>query len=362
MKDRFRNINLDVIPGSSEDEFRGVLYDFAGKYCELLGVNFVNDVLPHLNDKDWWEADYGQASRDGKSIGMSAKDALRCLVDTHRTFQIYKGLEETIKELKDSGKNEIIGIDAGTGTGILAITMVSLGVDKVYAIEINKETFGVTQKFLKELKLTNKVKLIQGDATLMDIPLLKGRKADILVSENLSGGLLDEPQYDIINHLSEFLSSDAEILPGGAELYVSLASVDWEGTPSEKNNLAARRLRRCDVVSPKIKYSQVDSKVGMFVPIIESQVAIPTEFTGAINALLISTRFRINNLGKEVYLEPDTADFLGKTSAFKLNGDVYAQDGLVNVSLKYEAGRERENLKVSTKGNNIIFVDTMLKG
>lgn len=361
MKDRIGNINLDIIPGNSEKEFNGVLYDFAGKYCELLRVNFKEDVLPHLHDKVWWEADYGQASRDGKSIGMSAKDALRCLVDTHRTFQIYRGLEETIKELKDSGKDHIVGIDAGTGTGILAIIMVALGADKVYAIEVNQETFGITKKFIDQLGLTDKIKLVEGDATLINVPELIEKPADMLVSENLSGGLFDEAQYDIINHLSEFLSTDAEIIPGGAELYVSLASVDWEGAPPEKNNLAARRLKRCDVVSPKVKYAQVDSKVGMSVPIIESHVTIPTEFEGAINALLISTRFRINSLGDEVYLESDTADFLGKTSAFKLGGDVYAQDGFVDVSLKYEAGRERKNLNVSVKGNNISLIDTMLK-
>ncbi len=96
-------------------------------------------------------------------------------------------------------------------------------------------------------------------------------------------------------------------------------------------------------------------------PIIEANFTLPTDFAGPVNALVISTRFKINNLGEPVYLEPDTADFLGKTFAFKLGGDVYAKDGFVQVSLKYEAGRERKHLILPVEGNKIKLIDTMLK-
>ena len=361
MKERRTGINLESMRASSEEQFREILFDFASRYSPHLNLDFNKDVRPHLDDKAWWEADYGQASRDGKSVGMSAKDALRCLVDIHRTYQLYRGISETIEGLKASGKTEITGIDAGTGTGILAIIMLSQGVNKVNAIEINKETLDVTRNFIRGLGLLDRINLIEGDATRIDTPGLRKTKADILVSENLSGGLLDEPQYDIINHLSNYLSPDAEIIPSEAELYASVAAVNWEGVPAEKNNIAARRLKECKIVSPRVKYSNVESGVGMPIPIIESNITLPTDFTGPINALLISTRFRINNLGKFVYLEPDTADFLGKTAAFKLGGIVYAKGGLVEVSLKYEAGRERKHLNMLVDGNKIELIDTMLK-
>ena len=361
MKERRTGISLESMRASSEEQFREILFDFASKYSLYLNLDFSKDVRPHLDDKAWWEADYGQASRDGKSVGMSAKDALRCLVDIHRTYQLYRGISETVEGLKVSGKTEIIGIDAGTGTGILAIIMLSQGVDRVNAIEINKETIGVTGNFIKGLGLSDRVNLIEGDATRIDTPELRKTKADILVSENLSGGLLDEPQYDIIKHLSKYLSPEAEIIPGGAELYASVATVNWEGAPIEKNNIAARRLKECNIVSPRVKYSNVESEVGMSIPIIESNITLPTDFTGPINALLISTRFRINNLGESVYLEPDTADFLGKTFAFKLGSDVYAKGGFVKVSLKYETGRERKHLILPVDGNKIELIDTMLK-
>ena len=353
--------SLEISKGITEEQFGPILHSFAERYCNLLGVDFKKEVLPNLGNKDWWEADYGQASRDGKSIGMSAKDALRCLVDTHRTYQIYRGIEETVKVMKESGRTGLTGIDAGTGTGILAIIMIGLGVDKVHAIEVNNETFELTSKFLEQLSLTDKIKLIQGDATQMDIPELTKKGADLLVSENLSGGLFDEPQYDIINHLSNFLSTGAEIIPNQAELFVSLATTDWEGSKPDKNNIAARRLKSYSLHSSRVKYAEVNSKVRMNIPIIESEVVVPTNSSNPINALLISTRFRINSKGQPIYLEPDTADFLGKTSAFKMEGVAIPSNNLIIVRLKYEAGRERKNLKITANGNRIELIDTMLK-
>lgn len=356
------NIGLGELRLAFEEEFQDALYILSERYCKLLGVDFLKDILPHLKNKGWWEPDYGQASRDGKSIGMSVKDALKCLVDTHRTFQIYQGISETIKSLRSSGRDELIGIDAGTGTGILAIAMISLGVNKVYAIEINPESHAVTDKFLSVLGLNKQIRLLKGDATLIEIPELRERHADILVSENLSGGLFNEPQYDIIGHLSNFLFPEAEIIPNEAELYVSLASVDWEGVKPGKNIISVRRLRRYEKVSPDIKYAEVKSRVGMQIPVLEAKIKIPTEFKGPINALCFSTRFRINGRGQLFYLEPDTANFLGKTLAGRLSeGYVYAQDGFVDVSLKYEVGRETKNLKIIGTGNSLDLVDTMLK-
>ena len=263
--------------------------------------------------------------------------------------------------MKEQGKEKLIGIDAGTGTGILSILMVSCGVEKVHAIEVNAETFGVTRKFLQKVGLAEKIQIVNGDATIINLPELKDNKADILVSENLSGGLLDEPQYDIIHHLSEFLTPEAQIIPNQAELYASVAYVNWEGLEPGKNSMAERRLKPHYVLSERVKYAEVESVVKMPIPVIRAQVKVPVETTGPINALLISTRFRINGLGQPIYLEQDAAQFLGKTSAFKLEEAVYAEKGEIKVSLNYETGRERKFLKFPVRGNTISLVDTLLK-
>lgn len=358
-----QNFELDRLRENetTEQEFGQILYGLAQKYASLLDLDFDSDVLPRLADNSFWQADYGQEVRDGKSIGMSTMDAFRCLIDVHRTYQIYQGIRETVKYLRENGKEEIIAMDAGTGTGILSLLLLSQGVDRVYAIEVNEQTAKTTTKFLKELGVDDRIKLIHGDATTLEIPELKDKKADILVSENLSSGLFDEPQYDIIRNLSRHLSPDAEIIPSGAVVFASLGLADWSSVDSERNNIAVRRIP-CYQGSRMVAFANVDSTVGMEVPVIEAEIEIPTDFPGPVNALLISTGFQINRRGKPHYLEPDTAEFLGKTSAFRINGAIMTNNS-VKVGLKYVTGRERKNLKVTSRqeDTSIKLEDTLLK-
>lgn len=360
MKEKNR-INLENSKTYTENEFSGVLFQYARIYGQLLGIDFDKEVFPNINNKNWWEADYGQESRDGKSIGMSTKDALRCLVDTHRTYQLYLGIKESVNFLKNSGKEKITAIDAGTGTGILASILVASGVETVHAIEINKETFGITKTFLENVGLNKNIKILNADATRVEMDKILETPADILVSENLANGLLDEPQYDIISHLSKFLSRNAEIIPSGATIYASLALVDWDGIGPTENSANATRLQSKYIISPRIKYASVESLAGMQIPTIVSETKIPTFFEGPINSLLISTRFQINKQGNLIYLDPDSARFLGETTAFRLSSPIFAKDGFVDLNLKYEVGRERKHIQLSTEGNTINLMDMMLK-
>lgn len=72
--------------------------------------------------------------------------------------------------------------------------------------------------------------------------------------------------------------------------------------------------------------------------------------------------FQINEKGKHFFLEPDTAEFLGKTAAFRLENEAYARDGKVVVNLKYGVGRKGELMQVTGNGNKINLNDPYLKG
>ncbi|EKD86646.1 MAG: hypothetical protein ACD_37C00206G0006 [uncultured bacterium] len=352
-----------LLPGeflnTPEQEFSRDMMGLARAYAPYLGLDLDRDIVPNLSDSDWWEADYGVSVVDGKEIGMSMKDAFRCLVDVPRTYQLAQGIAQEVTHLR-SRKRTVIGIDAGTGTGILAMLMVASGIDKVYAIEINDQTHDATQDFLTRLGLSERIVLLKGDATQIVIDQLGEDRADILVSENLSSGLMDEPQYAIINHLSSYLSPDAAIVPFQGQLSVSLSSADWEGVTPGKQEIAERRLRRSERVADPVQYAVVESRPGMNVPIIRNRVAVPTDYKGLINTLLIHTRFQVNKSGTQFHLEPDSADFLGKTNAFKLETGVYAEDGHVVVDIEYEAGRRAGELVMSGEGNVIILSDPYL--
>lgn len=342
---------------SSEEALRDVLFDVARDYAPYLGLDFDKDVLPNLSDTSWWEAEYGVKEVDGRAIGMSERDAFLCLVDVHRTYQIAQGIKETVDHLKQSKPDAITAIDAGTGTGILSILLAAYGVDTINAIEFNHKTFTITQKFLKRAGLDDRIHIIEGDATeiAMENHGLE-KKADILVSENLSAGLMDEPQYDIIAHLSQYLTEDAKIIPYSADLFASVGNVDWSTSPNGRRVVALRRLEGREDLSDRIPFAHVESKVGMEIPVIEGEATLPLRRDAVANTLIISTAFQINEVGKPIYLDSDTAEFLGKSRAFQLDTDAVSSQE-VTARLRYRVGRRGEYMHVTSDGKEIILTD-----
>lgn len=346
-------------------QLQPVLFDVARAYAPYLGINFDNDVLPNLGDHAWWSADYGVSEIDGRAIGMSVKDSFRCLVDTHRTIQIAHGIKETVDYLKKHRSGPLTAIDAGTGTGILSILLAAYGVDQVTAIEFNHETFEHTSDLLRDFKLDRQINIVEGDATQIDLATKGIRAADILVSENLSGGLMDEPQYDIIAHLSQYLATDAKIIPFSASLSVAIANADWEGVdssdwvgvdPKDAVDVQARKLKKCTYLSGYMPYAHVESHVGMDVPIIRGLVNLPLEQRGPINTIVVSTDFQINEVGEPAYLYSGAAEFLGKQRAFKVIGEVQDSDK-VSVDLKYRVGVMGKYIHTTANGTSIFLND-----
>ena len=349
---------LHEVTEKTEAESKDVIFQIARDYAQLVGLDFENKILPDLKNNIFWDVDYLSTGE----WGLSLMDAYRCLVDVHRTTQIMGGIKETIKSLKSQGKNEIYAIDAGTGTGIFSIYLASLGVDKIFALELNSQTADYAKKFINLYNLQDKIKVIESDATAVNIPELKDRPADILISENLSGGLFAEPQFQIINHLSKFLTPDAPIIPFAADLSVSLGFGDWDkvdwGNKKPRNVVAERRVPNLTQTSDKKHYSSVISKSGMEVPRIQANITIDSPNTVS-NTLLISTVFQINKEGKIYKLESDSAEFLGKTIAIKLPTEVSQSQGTINLNFDYQAGFSVRNNPeaIQVSGNKITLKD-----
>ncbi|MDP3917842.1 MAG: 50S ribosomal protein L11 methyltransferase [Candidatus Woesebacteria bacterium] len=350
-------INLANINEKSVREAKSIVYQMARDYSPLIGLDFDKQILPDLANFNFWEVDY----LTGSEWGLSIMDAYRCLVDVHRTTQIMGGIKETIDSLRVQGKKEIYAIDAGTGTGVFSIYMAALGVDKIFALELNEKTAELAEKYIASYGLTDKIKVIVGDATKMDIPELHTRPADILVSENLSGGLFAEPQFQIINHLSKFLNLEAPILPFKANLSVGVGygywdKVDWNNkTP--RIEIAARRVPNITDYLNGVEFASVLSESGMSVPRITNDVTVNAETPA--NTLLISTFFQINKTGIKYELTPNSAEFLGKTSAIKLPNNAIPQNGKLNVKFNYEAGFSIKNNpdSLTVNGNLITLKD-----
>lgn len=354
---QMERVGLNNLASKEKEFLESDVRQMARDYAELIGLNYDLDVAPFTGDEKFWNVDYIK----GKDWGLSTMDAYRCLVDTHRTVQIMGGIRETVNTLKKNGARNIRAIDAGTGTGIFAIYLASLGVDKVYALELNEETAEVAEKFIHAQGFSKKIELIVGDATKIEIPELREKHADILVSENLSAGLLSEPQFQIIGNLSRFMSDASAIIPYSADLSLSLGNgnwneVDWYGREPTAV-VAAKRLPSSAESTSKQRYASVQSVKGMNVPRMLAGMKFVTDTETPINTLFVTTAFQINSLGDVYKLESDSANYLGKTIAIKLPHEAYPEDKQVDVELEYDAGfsikRNPDSLKVDR--NKITF-------
>ncbi len=341
---------LQKLPKLNTESSRELLYDMVRDYSRLIDLDFDKDVLPGLKDYSFWEVDYLKDSK----WGLSLMDAYKCLLDVHRTIQIMGGIDEEVRYLKEHGKKDIVAIDAGTGTGIFAIYLAALGCKKVYALELNEKTADVARKFVDSYGFSDRVEVVVCDATQVDIPELREKPADMLVSENLSGGLFSEPQFQIIKHLSAFLELDAPIVPYTSELSVSLAKGDWDKIDwkdkKPRNTLTMRRVPNLTVLTDRMHYGFVTSEVGMDIPRIKGDVSTPVPDGEFPNLLLISTRFQLNKHGKHFVIEPDSAEFLGKTTSVKLESSLVPVNGMANIHIDYDAGFK---IKEKVKGGEV---------
>ena len=75
------------------------------------------------------------------SCGLETVDAVHCVLDKNRTFAFLEAIERSVKP------GEVV-VEAGLGTGILAVMAATLGAE-VYGIEINKDTLGLARRALQ---------------------------------------------------------------------------------------------------------------------------------------------------------------------------------------------------------------------
>ncbi len=345
-------VDIRELRGGTEQDRSYLYHDLARDYLRVAGMSQheISVVFSRLGNPDFWSAEY--ADPNGNEWGMSTMDAIRCLVDIYRTGQLVEGIFQTIEGLRLSGKENITAIDAGTGTGILAMSLVAAGCGQVYALEINPGTAEVTQEFVNGMGLSNNIQVVNCDATKVE---LSGLKADILVSENLAAGLFDEAQFHIIRHLSQYLTPEAKIIPFAATNVVSLGTSTWQD--QSVGITGYRKLHDLEKVSETVPFVEVVSTVGMQVPNIDSvvKVEVNPSTTRDINNLLIATRFAVNDEVGGPIIEDDSAMFLGESYVVKLPRPVVPENGVVDIKFSYTAGRPIILMKTEVHGNNIFF-------
>jgi predicted RNA methylase len=125
-------------------------------------------------------------------IWGSSDFAYICLKDTVRTTSFRTAIERTIRP------GDVV-LEVGAGTGILSLFAATAGARKVFAVEIDEYLCECLEETIRANGLTGIVEVLPGDAREIDLPAA----VDVVVSELIDTGLIEEPQIPVVNSLFE---------------------------------------------------------------------------------------------------------------------------------------------------------------
>ncbi|OQW91937.1 MAG: hypothetical protein BWK78_03165 [Thiotrichaceae bacterium IS1] len=111
--------------------------------------------------------------------------------------------------INHSVKGKIV-VEIGTGETLpLALTCVESGASLVYAIEENKNTVEAAQRLIEQLGVSDKIKLIFGSATAVELP----EQADVCVSEIIGCIGSSEGAIVVLENAKRFLNPNGKLIP-----------------------------------------------------------------------------------------------------------------------------------------------------
>lgn len=208
-----------------------------------------------------------------------------CLLDKKRTEAFQLAIGKVVK------RGDIV-LDAGTGSGVLALMAARAGAKKVYAVEVDDEVMLLAKSsFAANPKEGRKIM-----AVLADLDTFRVRRpVDVLVMELLDTGLITEGQASALNTLRRHKVIDAhtKLIPEGVycaleivQYDFSLYGFDMPLVMQARNHGVERGLRKC--LSRKNTYCEVNFGE-MINTHVDVELAIPVTQSGLANAVRLST-------------------------------------------------------------------------
>jgi predicted RNA methylase len=148
---------------------------------------------------------------DGKRYWSITEGAFNCLIDEKRT----KTFRQAIMDSVSQGN---VAVDAGCGTGILALFAAEAGAKRVYAIESDPHYLPGLKQSLRLNQFGDRIKLINADATTAVLP----ESVDVIICEMIATGLIEELQVPAMNNLLKYGKKKVKVVLAAFENYVDL--------------------------------------------------------------------------------------------------------------------------------------------
>lgn len=124
-----------------------------------------------------------------------------CLNDYKRTMAFKKAIENTIK------KGDVV-VEMGSGSGVLSMFAIDAGASKVYTVELDKVNVQSLRKTFSANGYTGKIKIIEGDATSINLP----EEVDVIICEMIATGLIEELQVPAMNNALRYAKKGTRVL------------------------------------------------------------------------------------------------------------------------------------------------------
>jgi predicted RNA methylase len=161
---------------------------------------------------------------------------LRHLVDSRRTDAFRAAIRATVQP------GDVV-IDAGSGSGILALLAADAGAKEVFAVELDPFLATCLERTASANHFADTVRVVCGDMCTAPLPA----SVDVFICEMLDTGLLDEAQAIVINRLRTrgILANTTPMIPRCYNTFFELGRVDFEtlvASTSEREDFGTAHL------------------------------------------------------------------------------------------------------------------------
>lgn len=206
-----------------------------------------------------------------------------CLIDEDRSLAFERAIKNTVK-------NGDIVVDMGTGSGVLAMFAADAGAQKVYAVESNQKNIKTLQKTFEENNYKDKIILIEGDVTKIDLP----EKVDVIIGELIATGLVEESQIPATNNMLRFGKPNVKVLLKKYESYIDLVNNNLfyynHKFPIVRYEYPDLKKLKSQEFSDKFLYASVDFSKTNTENTVNIKKPIKIKKSGLINGIRISSK------------------------------------------------------------------------
>lgn len=221
------------------------------------------DSYPDINDR---RRPYGSLS-----VAASAT----CVDDQLRTKRFLAALDTALEGLGADTDGPIEVYDAGCGALPILAVYAALSNERVRctALELNPDSAAIARRIVAAFGLQDRIRVLETDATRYR----PDKPVDLLVSETMHSGLIDEPMVDIMSNLQPAVRPGGVVLPSGVDVHSRLIPIDEYDKIEFYSHLASKPVK----VFRDGWQTEVEYRAGDQLPLIAFDIPVASRALGS---------------------------------------------------------------------------------